>query len=376
MHFTVDRLKAISYEMFDKMGASEEEARTMTEELVKSNLTGTDSHGVLRILDYWTYIKQGRMFVRTDPVILRENESTFVMDMKYGFGHYGMVKMADLAAQKAKKTGVACGVSIHTNHIGRLGSYTDMLADRGLVSMLMVGGYAAVPMCPFGGIEHRLTTNPYSWGAPRKNGPNIMLDMATTAVAEGKVRFYYQSGKQVPLGWVRDADGNDTVDPSVIYKKDEKGRYGSILPAAGQKGYGMAIFANIFGCALAGKDYWPDHDFSGKVKKDGYNGPFLLVVDPDKFFGLENFKELVESMAVFIKSSAPAPGFDEVLLPGEPEYRTMQKRLKEGVEVPEGTLKSLYGVGQELGCEWINDLDGWVPDMTDVFKTPDLDKRK
>ncbi len=357
MLFTVDKLKAISYEMFDKMGATEEEARIMTDELVKSNLTGTDSHGVLRIPDYWGRVKTGKTFVRTEPVLVKETENTFVMDMKYCLGHYGTVKMVDLVEQKAKKCGVACGVSIHTNHMGRLGSYTDMLADRGLLSMLMVGGYAANRVCPFGGREQRLTTNPYSWAAPRKNGPNIMLDMATTAVAEGKVRFYYQSGKKIPLGWCLDSKGNPTEDPSVLYVPDENGKIGSICPAAGQKGYGMAVFANIFAAALAGRDYWPDHEFTGKIQKDGFCGVFLMAVDPEKFYGLDNLEELVESMAGFIKSSAPAPGFDEVLLPGEPEYRTMQKRLKDGIEVPEGTMKLLLTAGRELGCEWVKEFE-------------------
>ncbi len=357
MHFSVEKLKAISFEMFDKMGCSEDEARIMTEELVKANLTGTDSHGVLRIPDYYGRVKNGLAFVRTEPEVVKETENTFVMDMKWCLGHYGTTKMVDLVEKKAKKSGIACGVSLHTNHMGRLGSYTDMLADRGLISMLMVAGYLANRMCPFGGKEQRLSTNPYSWAAPRKNGPNIMLDMATTAVAEGKVRFYYQSGKKVPLGWCLDSKGNPTEDPSVLYVPDENGRIGSICPAAGQKGYGMAIFANVFGCALAGKDYWPDHDFSGLVKPEGFNGVFLMAVDPEKFFGLENLKELVESMAVFIKSSAPAPGFNEVLLPGEPEARMKEKRLKEGVDLPDGTMKLLLTAGRELGCEWVKEFD-------------------
>ncbi len=357
MVFSFEKLTNMSLDMFTRMGASEDEARIMTEELVKANLTGTDSHGVLRIPQYYGYVKSGQIKVRTEPVLIKETENTFVMDMKWGFGHYATTKMVDIVEQKAKKNGIACGVSIHTNHMGRLGSYTDMLADRGLLGMLIVAGYAANRMCPFGGREQRLTTNPYSWAAPRKNGPNIMLDMATTAVAEGKVRFYYQSGKKLPLGWCLDSKGNPTDDPSVLYVPDENGKIGSICPAAGQKGYGMSIFANIFGVALAGKDYWPDHDFSGKVKKDGFNGLFMMAVDPEKFFGLESLKELTESMAVFIKSSAPAPGFTEVMLPGEPEAKTKAKRLVEGIDLPAGSLKIILDAARELNCDWVKEVE-------------------
>ena len=238
-------------EIYTKAGVPEEDARLLMEELVGSNLAGVDSHGVLRIQEYLNQMESGSIVAGAPVTIEKETPSIAIVNGNLNFGQVAARKMVDIVAEKAQKVGIACAVSIHTNHVGRLGSYTEKLAEKGLLAYGSVGAYTIGPMAPWGAKEPKLGTNPISMAVPRGEGkPPIFLDCATTVVAEGKLRTYVQRGKQVPEGWIRDNQGRDTTDPLQFYQNPK----GSILPMGGNtcgaKGSGLAIMANMFGVAL------------------------------------------------------------------------------------------------------------------------------
>ena len=345
MVFTKQQLEAIVNEMFAKMGATEEELPILTDEIVRSNLCGVDSHGIRNVPLYWDLVKSGVILPGSPVTVEKETDTTFVIDAHNTFGHIGAKKAAQVAVEKAKKHGVAVGTTLNLCHVGRLGSYTDYIADQGLISFIMCALYNDKLSAPFGATETRLGTNPYSWGAPRKDGPNVILDMATTAVAESKVRGYYQTKTPVPSTWIVDAGGNPSTDPAVIYERRSDGKIGSLQPMGGYKGTGMALFANLFGAALANEFY-----ASGKTKS--VNGLFLVAVDPDCFFGREAFKEVCEVTCQHVKSAQPKAGGGPILVPGEPEAQCMARRLEEGIEIPQGNMDVILATAKELNCAW------------------------
>ncbi len=345
MVFTKQQLEEIVHEMFAKMGATEEENAILTDEIVRSNLSAVDSHGIRNVPLYHNLTKMGKIIPGNKMSVVKETPSTFVLDANETFGHVGARKAVDMVIDKAKKCGIACGVAKHLGHVGRLGSYTDRIASEGLLAIAMCGLYITSQSAPFGASETRFGTNPLSWAAPRADGPNVMLDMATTVVAESKVRGYYQTKMPVSDTWILDADGNPSTDPAVIYERRADGRIGSLQPVGGYKGSGLALFANLFGIALADEEYMAESPRS-------LNGLFLMAVDPDCFFGRAAFEEVSKNTCAFVKTARPKAGNSEVLVPGELEARAFAKRSAEGVEIPQGNLDVILETARELKCAW------------------------
>ena len=215
-------------------------------------------------------------------------------------------------------------------------------------------------MAPFGGREGRLGTNPVSYAVPRSGGEPIVMDAATTVVAEGKLRAYIQKGEDVPPGWIRDAEGRDTTDPMRFYGPPR----GTILPmGGGAKGSALGLMADLFSVALANDDYWTCIE-KGE-QPSAQNGLFIMALNPDMFFGADAFAEQCEKHARFIKNTPPAAGFDEVLLPGELEQRTAARRACEGVELPDRTFFGLARIARGLGLAWAREMD--IPDEDTAF---------
>lgn len=354
MKIGFEELKACAAEIFVKAGVSEGEAQIVAEELATANLMGVDSHGVLRIPQYLKEMETGQIRPGTEMKIVRETPVTAVLDCRQNFGQVGARRMVDIVSEKTKKSGMACAVSLNANHIGRLGSYTEALADRGLIAFGAVGVYAAGPMAPWGALDPRLGTNPISWAVPREGHKPLVMDCATTVVAEGKLRAYVQNGKQVPKGWIKDGYGNDTTDPLDFYKEPR----GTIMPmggaVSGAKGSGFAIMADMFSVVLANDDYWSWEENGGIRYAE--NGIFLMALDPEAFYGKEAYARQCESHARFIKSARPAEGVDEVLLPGEFEQNMAKRRLAEGIDLADSTWDGLIEIARGYKCRWSEGL--------------------
>jgi uncharacterized oxidoreductase len=226
------------------------------------------------------------------------------------------------------------------NHVGRLGAWVQLAADEGTLALATcnspVHGHDVLP---WGGRDGRLGTNPIAYAVPTGGLP-IVADFSTSVAPEGKLRFYRNEGKSVPDGWILDADGRPTNDPRAFYGPPR----GNILPlgaGAGHKGFALGLLVEILGSALAGIGTQDPQAFG--------NGVCFIVVDPSAFCPLEEFRRLMDQTVAYIKSSQPAPGFDEVLVPGELEFRTEEERQRDGIPVDAAVFEALRKHGERLG---------------------------
>jgi LDH2 family malate/lactate/ureidoglycolate dehydrogenase len=335
------------------MGASEEIAAEVARHLVRSNLSGHDSHGVLRMPQYVRQADGGTLVPAARPTIERESPVTALIDAHRSFGHYSTAYALDWAMAHAREHGLAAVAVRHSSHIGRLGEYTERAAEQGLIAMVTVGagGPGVGGMVLFGGRKRFFGANPWSIGVPGQDR-SMMFDGSTSTVAEGKVRFALAKGTALPPGCIIDRDGNPTTNPADFYAG------GALVPLggelAGHKGYGLAMASALISGLAMIDDPEPtligasvlenETDERGQIA-----GVFLIVVDPGCFGDAGSYRALVQETLDAAKRVPPAPGASEVLLPGEPEVRTRVQRTRHGIALPESTWEELRAVGQRFG---------------------------
>lgn len=345
-----ERLLEAVKQIVMKTGTSEEGAEVVAHELVSADMMGMNSHGVLRLTQYVNDIEKGNLDPRGEITVIKDEGAMMMVDGGYTYGQIVGHKMAQLVCDKAEKYGIACVLSTSCRHVGRVGSYMEDIANRGLIGYAVTGVYETSPMAPFGAAESRLSTNPISWASPRDGDDPVFLDIATTVVAEGKLRSYILDGKDIPVGWVRDAQGRDTTDPRDLYGPPR----GTIYPLGGKvggaKGSGLAIMADMMTIALCNDSYWPEI-LAGK-RPHRENSVFMMAVDPAFFCGREEYKAQVKAHCDFIKSAKPAEGVSEVLLPGDFEHKNLRKSEEVGVRIADDTWNNILALGKKFGCEF------------------------
>ncbi|NKB67093.1 MAG: Ldh family oxidoreductase [Candidatus Latescibacteria bacterium] len=344
--FTPDYLIETGSRIFAAAGSPPEQARTVAELLVEANTVGHDSHGVIRIPQYLAMIEQGDIDPGADIAVLRDMPAAAVLDAQWAFGQVAMSRAVAMARDKASQTGVAAVTLRRDNHIGRLGSYVDLLARDNMIGLLFVNGTPTCRMAPWGGTEARLGTNPLATGIPTREGAPIILDMTTTVVAEGKVRVQRNRNQPAPDGWLLDAQGQPTNDPNVLYSEPR----GTILPlggSVGHKGFGLNVAVELLAGALSG---------SGCVGQDRQfsNGVLLMAINVAHFTPLDQFHREVSDFVAFVKSSPTAPGYEQIYMPGEIEAQVRQQRLAEGLLIEEETWQQITACADQLGCSLDN----------------------
>ena len=334
-----DKLKTLCTGIFTAAGATPETAQRVVESLLKSNLIGHDSHGVQLIPGYIDRIQAGDMDPNAQPTIERQTSALAVVNGNWGFGQVTARFGTELAADLARSAGVACVALTRSNHIGRLGEYAHMLADAGLIGNLMTGisGHMGV-VAPFGGRERIFGTNPIAWGIPVDAArPPLILDYATSGVAYGKVAVAQSKGQPIAPGLLVDKAGNPTTTPDDLIDG------GALLPFGGHKGGGLNLLVELLTVGLAGfADHPPESNQVG-------NPTLIVAYNVDSFLPKADFDAYTESLLQRIKDSQTAAGFDEILLPGEPEAKTLAQRSEEGIPIPDPTWQSLLELAQELG---------------------------
>jgi uncharacterized oxidoreductase len=342
-------LEAFGRRVFVAMGTPEDVAAEVAAHLVRANLAGHDSHGAIRIPQYATMIAQGTIRPDGRPAVVRERGATLLVDAGDGFGQYATAWALERGIERAADQGAAVVAIRRANHIGRVGDYTERAARRGYVAAVTVG--AAGPgiggAAPFGGAARFLGTNPWSLGVPTGGEP-VLVDFATTVVAEGKVRVARDKREALPPGCIVDKEGHPSTDPADFYAG------GMLLPFGGHKGYGLALGAALLGGlaaigeadpSMAGAAAAPAEPGQG----DRLGGVFLLVVSPGAFGDAGAYVGTVGRVTGALKQVPPAPGVGEVLLPGEPEARTRRQREREGIALPADTWVAIAGVAEEAG---------------------------
>jgi LDH2 family malate/lactate/ureidoglycolate dehydrogenase len=333
--FTAESLRRTAQLILEATGTPPDLAQVVSEALVEANLAGHDSHGMLRLIQYIGLVRQGQVQPAARASLLSTQQATARIDGARGWGQ----PAARLATQTAIRLAQAYGVGVVTiercNHIGRLGEYVENIARAGLIGLTLCNVGAAV--VPFGGRQARLGTNPMAWGVPRGAGQDpLVLDFATSVVAEGKVRLARAKGEQVPPGYIIDRDGRPTIEPADFYDG------GALLPFGGYKGYGLSVMIELVGGALSGLGS------STGARYLAGNGTMLMALNIPNFVPLEAFTADADELSEKIHSTPAADGFSEVLLPGEPELRSRRQRLAAGIPVPQTTWQDIQALADEL----------------------------
>lgn len=319
-------------------GAPEDIAGRMAQSLVGANLAGHDSHGVIRIPQYLAEIERGQVDPAARPEVAREGPAWALVDGKWAFGQETARFAMEQAIQRAGPMGLGFASAVHCNHIGRVGQWVEQAAAAqmvGLAGVAITGG-GATRVAPFGGAAGVLSTNPLAVAAPRPEGPPLLLDFATSSVAEGKVRVAREKGVPLPEGCILDKNGRPTTDPNALYDG------GVLLPFGGHKGYALAMMIEVLGIAVGGADA-AKGDHPGSC-----HGAFCLAINPAVFRSIDGFEASVESLVERVKSVPLAPGFEEVLLPGEPEARTRAER-EGAISLAPVTWQAVVEAGKKLG---------------------------
>jgi LDH2 family malate/lactate/ureidoglycolate dehydrogenase len=326
-------------QIFQAAGATEAGARLVAGSLVKSNLVGHDSHGIVRVRQYLDNIAKKELDPAAEPIIVQETAAITQVDACYGFGQVAAHFAMNKTIEKAQSLSLAATGLLNCNHVGRLGEWVQMAADQGLIGLAFCnGGRPGGLVAPHGGAGRLLGTNPLAAAVPVAGREPFVMDFATSAVAEGKVRVAKNKGLSIPEGWILDAQGRSSTNPDDLYNG------GMLLPTAGHKGYGLALLIEFLGGVLTGQGgpWRPD---CTTVR----NGVIFIVLAAQAFRPIEDF--LADGAILYekVKATPAAPGFDEVMLPGEPEQRTAQRRQREGIRIDETTWGQLKEAATGLG---------------------------
>ena len=345
-------LREFSAGVATAMGAPADVASEVARHLARANLSGHDSHGVLRWSQYVRELDQGELDAAARPAVLRESAVTALFDARRGFGQHSTMQVTEWAARHAREHGIAAAAIRHSMHIGMLGEYTERLAGEGLVGIVTVGvaGTGSGAVAPFGGAARFLGTNPWSMAVPAAGRPPLVYDGATSTVAEGKVRLARASGAQLAPGLVRDADGRPTTDPEQLYAGGTLTVMGGDV--AGHKGHGLSLASALVGglAMIADADPTP----AGCMRRPEtwgtrIAGVFVVAIDPAAFGDADAYRTLVAGVLEDVGGVPPAPGVDRVLVPGDPERRSRERRARHGIPVPAATWAELLAIGDRFG---------------------------
>ena len=333
--FEAAALQAFTKNLFVAADTPRHIAEDVAEILIKANLAGHDSHGVLRIPSYLDGIENGGIHPAAEPTILRETDNTLHIDSGGGFGHYAARYAVRRAIEKAKSDRICFATLIRTGHIGRVGEYAQEAAESGCIGMITVGGgsQGGGRILPFGGAVGALGTNPIAIGVPTGDDTPFLIDFATSMIANGKSYVADSENRDLPAGCVVDKHGNPTV------KTAEYRDGGHLLAFGRHKGYALSLFVCLLG-GLGG---------TFNVDAGQMGGLYMQVIDVNAFIELEAYQKGVRAFLDSIKSIPPAPGFAEVWVPGDFEVNTRTNRLANGIDVPDTIYQQLRECAEAWG---------------------------
>src|SRR5882757_7396692 len=345
-------LEAFVADIFASTGCSKEEGGRIGRYLVSANLSGHDSHGVVRVPRYASQKKNGTVLADVTVDVVVDTPVIAVVDGKYGFGQTVTPQAIRIGIEKCRKNGLSAVTLRNAGHVGRVGDWAEMAAAEGLVSVHFVNASGSVLVAPYGGVDRRFSTAPYCVGIPRAGQDPLILDFATSIVAEGKVLVASQGGKKVPEGALIGADGKPSHDPHLLYgdytptgpRKHSKGT-GAIRAFGDHKGSGLAFMCEMLGGSFTG-------NAATDPKRGRFaNGMLSFYLDPRVFDPVGFFPKDVAKYVDFVKSSKPAKPDGEILLPGEPEVRMRSQRLAEGVPLPDDTWAAVVETARSVGLD-------------------------
>jgi hydroxycarboxylate dehydrogenase B len=343
MRFSHETLRDFVTRLLTAAGASADEGAIVAASLVESNLRGYDSHGVLLARWYLSQIKNGELLPGAPFTILSETPALVAADGGLGFGQVQSARLVDRVADKARAAGVASGTLRRSGHVGRLGEWAHRAAARGMAALITVNDNGVIrTVAPPGGTAGRLSTNPIAIGVPTGEGPRV-LDISTSAVANGKLKVARLENRPVPPGWVQDARGNASTDPNVMLADPP----GALLPFGGDqshKGFGLALFFDMLIGGLTGGFCPPAPD--GTIE---CNNVLLVVWDPARCAGANHFTAQADKLIAAVRATPRKAGVDRIQIPGDQSAEVRAKRLAEGIPLAEEAWSQLTRVAWKLG---------------------------
>lgn len=329
--------------IFVAAGSEPSEAKTIASHLVDASLMGHDSHGVIRVSKYIDWLRAGQVRPNRHARIARDRGALVVVDGEFGFGQVIGKEAMEIAAARAGVHGMATVAIRNSGHLGRIGAWPEMLAERGLASIHFVNtsGFGIL-VAPFGGADRRLSANPIAAGVPTKSGRPVILDIATSVIAEGKIQVARNKGEHLPPGLVLDGHGRPTTDPDVFYASPP----GAILPFGGHKGSGLSFFCEILaGSLTGGRASNPNTPTAERL----VNNMLSLAFDPSAFGDPETFADDVTRLVEWVKASPPIAPDGRVLLPGEIEGDMRRERMAKGLPIDDATWRAICAVAASFG---------------------------
>lgn len=330
-------------------GSEPREARLVAENLVMANLLGHDSHGIGMIPRYVDALLEGGLAANQRVRANVDTGTLLALDGARGYGQSIGRQAMEMAIERAKQHG-SCIMSLgNSHHLGRIGHWAEMAVAEGLVSLHFVNVLSHARVAPYGGRDARFGTNPCCIAIPLPGEPPFVLDYATSAVAQGKLRVAHNKGEKVPPGRLIDTEGNPTNDPRYAVVPP----FGAMLPFGEYKGYGMAVACELLGGALTGGGTW---HYGESNQQRVLNGMLTVVLDPLHLGTAQAFEREARQFLAWLRKAHPAPGFDRVRIAGEPEREMREARERDGIPVDATTWKEIEAaaVKVKLGPERVN----------------------
>ncbi|UCG67084.1 MAG: Ldh family oxidoreductase [Deltaproteobacteria bacterium] len=338
-----DDLKLFCRQAYMKAGVPEREACIVADLLARADLRGVETHGVTRLPIYIQRLQKGYVRAECKITSIKDKGPVGFAEAHGSMGHVVAYKAMHQAIEKAEEHGIGCVSVKDSGHFGVAGVFPEMAAERGIIGYICTN--SAPMMAPFGGRERIIGNNPLSYAFPAGTYPPVVVDFSCSVVSSGKLILARKKGEKIPIGWAFDKDGLPTQDP---YEGYEGG--GSLTPVGAHKGYGLTMAHEILTAVLTGGKWTRNIKSLYEEDKSGIQGTChsFMALDPDCFIGREEFKQNMDRYIKSIKESGKAKNVEEILIPGEPEFRTESKRLKEGIPLSLNTAEELTTLGKSF----------------------------
>jgi len=338
----ISELRRFIANVLSSAGIPSDDAERVGALMAEADARGADGHGIFRLPQYVKRIQSGGMNVRPNIHVIREQAASALVDGDNAMGHLVMSRASNIAIEKARSAGVAWVGARNSNHAGPAMLYARMPLAHDMIGIYLAVG-SANHLPPWGGTEMLLSTNPIAIAVPGAKHESIVLDMATTNAAYGKVKIKAQRGETMPEGWMMDRQGNPLTDP-------KRASEGFLLPIGGPKGYGLALMFGLLAGTLNGAAFGKDVvDFNADSKSLTNTGHAILAINIAAFADVGRFKQSVDEIWEQMKSSPKLPGVDEIRLPGERSAKIFEDRVAESVPIGEELRHTLDDLADRMG---------------------------
>lgn len=333
-------LKEFTREVFIRVGLPPEDAETEADVLVWANLRGVDSHGVLRIPWYLERVDAGLMNPRPNIRFLKETPATLLVDADHAFGPVVTTLVMERIVNKAQEVGLGCGFIRRTTHQGAMGYYALMAAKKDMAGIAIV--CSPPNMAPYGARAAGVHNSPIAISVPAKRHRPLILDMATSVAAGGKLLLAIDKGVSIPEGWALDGDGNPTTDPKLA---------SILIPSGGPKGSGLALMFECLSSIMVGNPLLEPVLLGERRSRRADQNSVVAAVNIGAFTDVGSYKEHIDTLIEALKALPKAEGVQEILLPGEPEDNVHDDRVRHGIPLPKGTVRNLRSTAERFGIQ-------------------------